>query len=103
MKNLGELMKQAQQMQTKMASLQAELGTRTIEASAGGGMVKVKMNGKQELIELKINPECVDANDVEILEDMILKAVNQATAQSKEMVSGAMSKLTGGMGIPGMF
>lgn len=103
MANMGKLMKQAQQMQTKMASLQKELEAREFEGSAGGGMVKVKVNGKQELLELKINPECVDPADVEVLEDMLKAAVNQAMTDSSETVSNAMSKLTGGINIPGLF
>jgi DNA-binding YbaB/EbfC family protein len=103
MANMNQLMKQAQQMQTKMSSLQKELETREIESSSGGGMVKVKVNGKQEILSLKINPECVDPSDVEMLEEMVLTAVNQAVKESSEMVSNAMSKVTGGLSIPGLF
>lgn len=103
MKNLNGLMKQAQQMQSKIAALQSELETKELEASSGGGMVKVRVNGKQELLNITINPECVDPNDVETLEELVQTAVNQAMKESQEMVSGAMSKITGGMNIPGMF
>lgn len=103
MKNLQQMMKQAQQMQTKMASLQSELATREIETSSGGGMIKVKVNGKQEILSISINRECVDPDDVESLEQLVLIAVNQSLKESHEMVSSAMSKITGGLNIPGLF
>lgn len=103
MANMNQMLKQAQQMQAKMSSLQKELETREVEASSGGGMVKVKVNGKQELLELKINKECVDPNDVEMLEELVLTAVNTAVKESSEMVEKAMSKVTGGLKIPGLF
>ncbi len=103
MKNMGQLMKQAQQMQAKIATLQKELETREVEASSGGGMVKVKVNGKQEILDITINPECVDPNDVDMLQDLVKTAVNQAVAESNEMVNSAMSKVTGGLNIPGLF
>jgi len=103
MSNIANLMKQAQQMQAKMAMLQNELAEREVEASAGGGMVKVKVNGKQEILSITINKECVDPNDVSTLEELVFTAVNQAMKQSQDMVSQAMSKVTGGMNIPGMF
>lgn len=102
-KNIGQLLKQAQQMQTKMQSLQKELEQRELETSSGGGMVKVKINGKQEILELKLNPECVDPTDVTMLEELIKTGVNQAINESKTMVSNAMSKVTGGLSIPGLF
>ncbi len=101
--NMNNLMKQAQQMQSKLAMLQNELSEREVEASAGGGMVKVKVNGKQQLLSISINKECVDPNDVSTLEDLVFTAVNQAMKQSQEMVQQAMSKVTGGMNIPGLF
>lgn len=101
--NMNNLMKQAQQMQAKMAMLQNELAEREVESSAGGGMVKVKVNGKQELISISINKECVDPNDVATLEELVFTAVNQAMKESQEMVQQAMSKITGGMNIPGLF
>ena len=101
--NLGQLMKQAQQMQQKMATLQKELEARELESSAGGGMVKIKINGKQEILELTIDKECVDPNDVDMLQDLVKTAVNQAVKESQDMVSQAMSKVTGGINIPGLF
>ena len=103
MSNMNNLMKQAQQMQAKLAALQNELSVREVESSSGGGMVKVKVNGKQELLTITINKECVDPNDVEMLQDLVKTAVNQAMKESQDMVSGAMSKITGGMSIPGLF
>jgi DNA-binding YbaB/EbfC family protein len=101
--NMNNLMKQAQQMQAKLAMLQNELNDREVEAAAGGGMVKVKVNGKQQLLSITINKECVDPNDVATLEELVFTAVNQAMKQSQDMVQQAMSKVTGGMNIPGMF
>lgn len=101
--NMNNLMKQAQQMQAKLAMLQNELANREVEASAGGGMVKVKVNGKQQLLSISINKECVDPEDVATLEELVFTAVNQAMKQSQDMVQEAMSKVTGGMNIPGMF
>ena len=103
MKDLSQMMKQAQQMQAKMASLQNELAEREIEVSAGGGAVKVKVNGKQELLSIKIAKEAVDPNDVETLEELVYTAVNQALKQSQDMVTNAMSKITGGLKMPGLF
>ncbi len=103
MANMNQLMKQAQQMQMKMKALQGELDSREFEASSGGGMVTVKVNGKQELLDIKINPECVDPSDVEMLEDLIKTAVSTAMNEASETVSKAMSKVTGGMNIPGLF
>ncbi|MBC7539896.1 MAG: YbaB/EbfC family nucleoid-associated protein [Bacteriovorax sp.] len=103
MKGLDGLMKQAQQMQQKMATLQKELETRELETSSGGGMIKIKITGKQQILSISINKECVDPNDVASLEDLVKTAVNQAVKESQDMVSGAMSKITGGINIPGMF
>lgn len=102
-KNMNNLLKQAQQMQQKMSTLQKELENRELEVSSGGGMIKIKINGKQEVLEMKINPECVDPSDVETLEELVLTAVNQAVKESQDMVSSAMSKVTGGLSIPGLF
>lgn len=102
-KNLNNLMKQAQQMQQKMSTLQKELETREMEFSSGGGMIKIKINGKQEILDFSLDKECVDPNDVEMLEEMVKTAVNQAVKDSQDMVSKAMSKVTGGLSIPGMF
>ncbi len=101
--NMNNLMKQAQQMQAKLAMLQNELAEREVEASAGGGMVTVKVNGKQQLLSITINKECVDPNDVATLEELVFTAVNKAMKDSQDMVQQAMSKVTGGMNIPGMF
>jgi len=101
--SMNNLMKQAQQMQAKLAMLQNELAEREVEASAGGGMVKVKVNGKQQLLSVSINKECVDPNDVATLEELVFTAVNQAMKESQDMVQQAMSKVTGGMNIPGLF
>jgi DNA-binding YbaB/EbfC family protein len=103
MKGLNGLMKQAQQMQQKMATLQKELETRELETSSGGGMIKIKITGKQQILSIAINKECVDPSDVASLEELVKTAVNQAVKESQEMVSGAMSKITGGINIPGMF
>ena len=103
MKNMNQLFKQAQQMQSKVTGLQNELGTREVDASAGGGMVKVTVNGKQEITSIIIDKECVDPNDLEMLQDLVKAAVNQGVTKSQEMVSTAMSKLTGGVNIPGLF
>jgi nucleoid-associated protein EbfC len=102
MKNMGNMMKQAQKLQAKMVKLQEELSEKTIETAAGGGMIKVVANGKQQIVSIKIEKEVVDPEDVEMLQDLILAAVNDALAKSQEMVSGEMSKLTGGLNIPGL-
>ena len=102
MKGMGKMMKQAQQMQTKMLRMQEELADKTVEASAGGGMVRVVANGKQQLVSLEINQEVVDPEDVDMLQDLVLAAINDALARSQEMVSNEMGKITGGMNIPGL-
>lgn len=102
-KGLGNIMKQAQQMQAKMARIQQELEGREVEATAGGGMVTARVNGKQQILELKIEQAVVDPEDVEMLEDLVIAAVNEGLKKSQEMVQEEMSKVTGGMNIPGMF
>ena len=102
MKNMGGMMKQAQKLQKKMMKLQDELSEKTIETTAGGGMVKVVANGKQQLVSIDIEKEVVDPEDVDMLQDLVLAAVNDALAKSQEMVSSEMGKLTGGMNIPGL-
>lgn len=102
MKGLGKMMKQAQQLQAKMLKLQEELAEKTVETSSGGGMVKVVANGKQQLVSIQIEPEVVDPDDVEMLQDLILAAANDALAKAQEMVTGEMNKLTGGLNIPGL-
>jgi DNA-binding YbaB/EbfC family protein len=103
MANINKMMKQAQQMQAKLTTLQKELDSKEFEASSGGGVVKAKVNGKQEILELKIDPTCVDTSDIEMLEELVKTALNQALTESQETVSKAMSKVTGGMSIPGLF
>ena len=100
--NMGNLLKKAQELQERMTKLQEDLAEKTIQASAGGGMVVVVANGKQEIVSIKIDPEVVNADDVEMLEDLVSAAVNDALHQSKQMVSEEMTKLTGGVKIPGM-
>jgi DNA-binding YbaB/EbfC family protein len=101
--NIMSMMKQAQKLQTKMAELQAEMGNRTVSAQAGGGMVEAVVNGRQELLSLRIDKEVVSPDDVEMLQDLILAAVNEALNRSREMMAAEMGKLTGGMQIPGLF
>lgn len=103
MKGMGGIMKQAQKLQSKMLKLQEELTEREVEATAGGGMVKVVANGGQKVVSVTIDKEVVDPEDVEMLQDLVLAAVNDALNRSQEMVSEEMNKLTGGMSLPGMF
>jgi DNA-binding YbaB/EbfC family protein len=93
-------MKQAQKLQSEMKRIQDELAEKTVEATAGGGMVTVVANGKQEIVSIKIDPEVVDKDDVEMLEDLIVAAVNEAKRRSQEMMMSEISRVTGGMGIP---
>ncbi len=99
---IGNIMKQAQQMQRRMAEMQEELENKKVEASAGGGMVTAVVNGKQQLLELKIDPTAVDPEDVEMLQDLVTAAVNEAIKQSQQMAQEEMGKITGGMNIPGL-
>jgi DNA-binding YbaB/EbfC family protein len=103
MTNFNKMMQQAQQMQLKMASLQKELDVKEFEASTGGGAVKVRVNGKQEILSLELTEECVDPADIEVLQELVKSAVNQALKESRDTVSESMSKITGGMNIPGLF
>ncbi len=96
--NMGNLMKQAQKMQKDMEKMQDELKERSVEATAGGGAIKVTVTGKKEIQEIIINPEVVDPDDVEMLQDLIMAAVNEALRKAEEMVNSEMSKITGGMG-----
>lgn len=98
--NMNNLIKQAQKMQADMQKQQEELEAKEIEASVGGGAVVVKMNGKKELTEVEIKPEVVDPDDVEMLQDLILSAVNQAIREIEDIQKSQMSKLTGGMNLP---
>ena len=102
-KGLGNIMKQAQQMQQKIAHLQQELEGREVEATSGGGMVTAVVNGKQQLLNLKIEKDAVDPEDVEMLEDLVTAAVNEAIKKSQEMMQQEMGKVTGGMNLPGLF
>ena len=99
---IGNIMKQAQQMQRRMAELQEELENKQVEASAGGGMVTAVVSGKQQLLDLKIEPAVVDPEDVEMLQDLITAAVNEAIKQSQQMAQEEMAKVTGGLNIPGL-
>ncbi|MEW6770197.1 MAG: YbaB/EbfC family nucleoid-associated protein [Bacillota bacterium] len=100
--DINKMLKQVQKLQGEMARLQEELGERTTEATAGGGVVRVVVNGRQEVVTLEIKPEAVDPEDVEMLQDVIVAAVNEALRQSREMVAREMGRLTGGLGIPGL-
>jgi len=102
MKGMGNMMKQAQKLQAQMIKMQEELGEKTTEATSGGGMVKAVVNGKQQLVSITIEKEVVDPEDIEMLQDLILAAVNDALEKSQEMVSREMGKLTGGLNIPGL-
>jgi len=102
-KGLGNIMKQAQMMQQKMARLQEELGNKQVEAAAGGGMVTAVVNGKQQLLSLKIENAVVDPEDVEMLQDLVMAAINEAIKKSQDMMQAEMGKITGGMNIPGLF
>ena len=99
---LGNMMKQVQQMQAKMAEMQAELENAEVEASSGGGMVKVIVNGKGEVKSLTIDPEVVDKDDIEMLQDLIIAALNQAKEKASEIQQEQMAGLTGGLNIPGL-
>jgi len=101
--NMGQMLKQAQKMQEDMARVQEELQTKTVDASSGGGTVQVIVSGKMELVELKIKPEAVDPEDVEMLEDLIKAALNEGLRKAQEMANNEMGKLTGGLKIPGLF
>ncbi len=102
MKNMNTMMKQAQKLQKKMLKTQEELAKKTVEASAGGGMVKVIANGGQKIESIVLEKEIVDPEDIEMLQDLVLAAVNDALNKSQEMVSSEMGKLTGGLNIPGL-
>ena len=102
MKGMGNMMKQAQKLQSKMLKMQEELAEKTVESSSGGGMVKAVANGRQQLVSIQIEQEVVDPDDIDMLQDLVLAAVNDALAKSQEMVSSEMGKLTGGMNIPGL-
>jgi DNA-binding YbaB/EbfC family protein len=97
---INNLMKQAQQMQEKVKKLQEEAAGKTVEASAGGGMITVVANGRQEVLSVKIDPSVVDPNDIEMLQDLVAAAVNEALRKSQELMKEEMANLTAGMGLP---
>jgi DNA-binding YbaB/EbfC family protein len=101
--NMQQLLKQAQKMQQDIARIQAELEEKEVTAASGGGIVTVTVTGKKKIKSIVIKPEAVDPDDVEMLQDLVLAAVNEAMAQAEEMASQEMAKATGGMGMPGMF
>ena len=101
--NMQQLARQAQKLQQQMAKAQEELDAREFEAASGGGMVTAKVNGKRELLAISIKPEAVDPDDVEMLEDMVMAAVNEALRTAADTAEREMGKLTGGMGMPGLF
>ncbi|ENZ04021.1 YbaB/EbfC family nucleoid-associated protein [Clostridium thermobutyricum] len=103
MGNMGNLMKQAQQMQKRMEQMQREMEEKEFESSVGGGAVTVKANGKKEILAINIKPEVVDEDDVEMLEDLVLSAVNEVLRKADEETANQMGKVTGGMNIPGLF
>lgn len=102
MKGLGGMMKQLQEMQGKMAQMQAELETLRVTGTSGGGMVEATMNGKQELLDLKIDKQVIDPNDPEMLQEMILAAISQAREKATELQQEKLSEVTGGLPLPGL-
>ena len=102
-KGFGNLLKQAQEMHTKIAQLQEEMAGKTVEASSGGGMVNIVMNGKQEVLSIRIDPEVVNREEIDMLQDLIAAAMNEAIRKSHEMMTEEMKKITGGLAIPGLF
>lgn len=101
--NMNNMLKQVQKMQKQMEKTQAELEEKEVEASAGGGAVSVKVNGKREILDVVIQPEVVDPDDIEMLQDLILAATNEALRKAEEMTNKEMGKITGGMNVPGLF
>lgn len=99
---LGSIMEQAQQLQERLSRLQEDAAAKTVEASSGGGMVTAKMSGKLELLSLRIEPEAVKSGDVEMLQDLVTAAVNQAIRQAQQLMTDEMKALTGGLKIPGL-
>ena len=102
MKGFGNMMKEAQKLQEKMLAMQEEIAKRKVDATAGGGMVTVEANGKQEILSIKIDPEVINKDDAQMLEDLVLAACNEALRKSRELVQQELGKLTGGMKIPGL-
>lgn len=102
MKGFGNMMKEAQKLQEKMLAMQEEIAKRKVDATAGGGMVTVEANGKQEILSIKIDPEVINKDDAQMLEDLVLAACNEALRKSRELVQQELGKLTGGMKLPGL-
>jgi hypothetical protein len=102
-KGFGNLLKQAQQMHTKITELQEEMAGKTVEVSSGGGMVSIVMNGKQEVLSIRIDPEVINREEIDMLQDLIAAAINEAIRKSHEMMTEEMKKITGGLAIPGLF
>lgn len=102
-KNMNNVIRQAQKMQEEMEKVQSDLEEKTVEATAGGGVVNVKANGRKEILSIEIKPEAVDPEDVETLQDLVLVAVNDAIRQADDMMSEGMGAVTGGLNIPGLF
>lgn len=103
MKNMNQMMKQVKKMQDQMLKAQEELGSKTVEGTAGGGAVTVISNGQKKITEIIIKPEAVDPDDVEMLQDLVLTAVNDALNKADELASQDLGKFTGGMNLPGLF
>ncbi|MHA6534556.1 YbaB/EbfC family nucleoid-associated protein [Paenibacillus sp. BAC0078] len=103
MNNMNQMMKQVKKMQEQMLKAQEELGSKTIEGSSGGGVVTVQVNGHKKVLAIQIKPEAVDPEDIEMLQDLVLTAVNDALTQAEELANNDMGKFTGGMKIPGLF
>jgi len=102
MKGMGNMMKEAQKLQARMLKMQEELAEKTVESAVGGGMIKVVANGRNQVVSIRIEKEVVNPEDVEMLQDLILAAVNDALTKSQEMVATQMGKLTGGLNLPGL-
>src|ERR1700737_2492509 len=103
MNNMNQMIKQGKKMQEQMMKAQEELGGKTIEGTAGGGVVTVSVNGHKKLLDIKIKPEAVDPEDIEMLQALVLTAVNDALTKADELANQDMGKYTGGMKIPGLF
>jgi hypothetical protein len=102
MKGMGNMLKEAQKLQARMLKMQEELAEKTVESAVGGGMIKVVANGRNQVVTIRIEKEVVNPEDVEMLQDLILAAVNDALTKSQEMVAAQMGKLTGGLNLPGL-
>ncbi len=103
MKGLGDLMKQAQRMKAEMDRIQAEVATKSVEGSAGGGMVTVVANGKCEILSVRIDPEVARSEDLEMLQDLVMAAANDALRKARELLAQEVSRVAGGLGLPGLF